>query len=372
MYMSELRESLETAMECRKKVAKTLDMVDRKTRRRIIWIFVLLAILLATDPLSNLFLNIQMARGLPDAQAESEYIRLAIWLSSAQVMLTTIGMILAPWLAKYLFILFGYCYLPVDVAVRYFISRRSGYRDFHGTYKKFMEPNQIHPFQLIVWVIMSIWVLPWSMLWTAYKLDMSQDTFASLCIYLAALAGSALLWLKLNRALGKERDDKSRAELAAWLRNPAGLKDFIDLPLLIVACFVFFGFLVWPALDFTLKEIKQGTAAFFVEELDYEGRVADSRRDLLWLLESQDGRAEKDVLQQAKQAILPPSDGIADSFAFNFSEFRTWRDKTLPHMIPLWVFLTIAVIGIRKLLYFRAAQGTGGARQASRAGGLPW
>ena len=365
MAAMDVRQALHTALENRKTVARTIDKADRKERRGRITVFVLLAVAMALEAFHTASVNMSLANALSDPHLQTAYKRAAVWLSSAQALLAVVGILLVPILAKYLLVLFGYLYLPVDAAVTCLASRRRGYRDFHRTYKQFMEPKQAGPFQLIAWIIMSFWLVPAVMLWPAHKLGMSPDAFLSLVIYGIALIGCGALWYGLNNAFDKVGDEKAE-ELAAWLHNPAGLKDFIDLPLLMAAFLLFFAFLVWPTLDYTLKQVKQGAAGVLVAELDYQA-VEYSRQNLLMLLESQ----EKDTTE-VKHAILPASDKVADSFLFRFPGFRHWRNKTLPHLIPLWLLMTAAMLGVRKLLYFRAAQGAAGTNHSARTGGLPW
>ena len=370
MAAMDIRQALDAALENRKLMARTILPDDPKARRRLIWSFVLLASTMGFEAFQTLSVNTSLARTMSDPLAAAIYTRTAAWLWAAQTGLGMALVLAIPFLAKYLFVLFGYLYLPVDAAVTWLASRREGYREFPGAYREFMEPQLVWPFQLVLWFVTGTWFFPRIMLWPAGQLGLSPDAYLASSLCLVGLIGVGVLWFNLNKALDKmdgEASTKAKARVAAWLGNPAGLKDFLDAPLMLAACVLFFGFLVWPALNHSLEQVKTGVADVLVEELDYEANIEYWRQNLLLVLESRGKGGER-----ARKAILPEAAKVRDSLLFQLPDYRAQRDRTLPLLIPLGIVMAAALLGVRKLIHLRAAQGAGGARQASRAGGLPW
>ena len=316
-------------------------------------IFVLISVLCLAQTLSGVSANVVQAEGLAAPQVVAEYTQLALRFVIGVLALRLALAVLFPLIFTFLSLLMLLPLFAIDACGLYLASRLKGYREHLDLVLRFLGNKQSGFVLAMVWCFFLTWFEPELMLWPGKALGLGQTASLMLTLYAGGLLASLILWLSLRRALEQEEDAATRKRVAGWLGNPSGVKDFIDIPLGTMAMIVMGGYLLLPGAEWGVNAAHRMVAGYFVAYQDYERIVGNFPRERLL------ARLDTRGLDSLASWVLPTPERLETALRMELPDFRSWRDRSMVHLIPLVLILTLVMLWIRRDLYQRALKRSG-------------
>ena len=345
------------AMEHGKEARKLFWAAFKKNRKNLLIgygaIFLLASIFLLFLALAGVSANVTQAKGLAVPQVVDEYSQLALWFLIT-VLILRVALIMLGLLAfVFGWLLLIYPLLAIDIPGLYLASRQKGYREHLDVVFEFLANKQGGFALVLLWCFTFVWVIPETMLWPGRALGLGPSDSLVFTLYVVGLLDGLVLWLSLKRSLEREEDASARERVTGWLGNASGVKDFIDIPVATAVLILIFGYLVIPAMEWTVGASHRMVAAYFVEHQDYERIVGNFPRERLL------AKLKSKGMGSLKSYVLPPPEKIRTFYRMELPGFRSRRDHSMVHLVLLVLILTLVMLWIRRDLYQRALKRSG-------------